>query len=339
MFNCKKCGRGAIGRGLVVLEDGIYCKDCGREHLIELLAKEYGEKYRNRTKGKNRIKIGELRKEIKKDPQNAENYYNLSALILPDEYRKEYHTSSDIKESNDLLLKALAVGLSDPTQRGMAYSRLAALKEGVIRKDPDDNSMVFLSVSSLGKQYLRNAEKEFRLALSYEPDNVDVLRQLQVIYRTLEKDDEQGEILARLEEVKTRKSIGLPSTSRKARLSSSQKGLTFEHKCMQVIQSMGFSAHSTKIVADGGIDIVALSNQPLTRGKYVIQCKNWKKPVGEPIVRDLYGVVASDNAVKGILISSSRFTQSAVNFAKDKRLELIDGHQLDYLSSLVTEKE
>jgi len=321
---CNNCGRKLTREtGIMPLKIGIFCKSCGMK----------------KSKSKKGIKIEELRKEIKKDPQNAENYYNLSALILPDEYHKKDYGSSDIEESYELLLKALAVGLSDPIQSGRAYSRLAVLKGAMIWENPSNNSMVLTSFSSLGKQYLRSAAKEFRLALSYDPDNVYVLEQLEVIYGRLEKDDERAEILARLEEAKAKKSIGSPLTSRKARLSSSQKGLTFEHKCMQVIQSMGFSAHSTKPVADGGIDIVALSNQPLTRGKYIIQCKNWKKPVGEPIVRDLYGVVASDNAVKGILISSSGFTSSATNFAKDKRLELIDGDQLDYLSSLATKKQ
>lgn len=321
---CNNCGRKLTREtGIMPLKIGIFCKSCGMK----------------KSKSKKAIKIEELRKEIKKDPQNAKNYYNLAALITPDESRKEYHTSSDIEESCDLLLQAIAVGLPDPIQKGTAYFRLAVLKEtwGVPRHS-GDGSILFTSVSTLSKQYLRNAAKEFRLALSYDPDNIDVLEKLKVIYRKLEKEDEEGQVLARLEEVKTRKRVGLPLASRKARLSSSQKGLTFEHKCMQVIQSMGFSAHTTRTVADGGIDIVAVSNQPLTRGKYIVQCKNWKKPVGEPIVRDLYGVVASDNAVKGILISSSGFTESADNFAKDKRLELIDGDQLDYLSSLATKK-
>ena len=285
-------------------------------------------------------KSQELRKEIGKAPQNAENYYNLSELLVPDEYHKENYESSDIEECCELLSKSLAIGLSDPLQRGRAYFKLAVLKEEALFLHPRDPSEIVINVhSSLGKQYLKSAEKEFKLALSYDPDNIHILEQLEVIYRGLKKDEERGEILACLEEAKTKKSMGLPLTSRKSRLSSSQKGLTFEHKCMEVIQSMGFSTQSTKIVADGGIDIIAFSNQPLTRGRYIIQCKNWRKPVGAPIVRDLYGVVASDNAVKGILISSSGFTSSAINFAKDIRLELIDGHQLDYLSSLVTKKE
>ena len=50
-----------------------------------------------------------------------------------------------------------------------------------------------------------------------------------------------------------------------------------------------------------------------------------KKPVGEPVLRDLYGTVMSERAAKGILITTSRFTARAKKFAEDKPLELIDG--------------
>lgn len=318
---CNKCGLEILGRP-VSLSSGIYCKACGTRIRRRI--------NRNKSRSDKRIRIEELRKGIKQDPSNAENYFNLSTLLIGDlpDIRSERsidYESSAAKESYDLVLKALTLGLSDPVQRGRAYLRLGCLKR-------------FLR-TPLGKQYLRSAEKEFRLALSYDTDNVYVLEQLEYIYEILSMDDERGEVLARLEEAATKKSIGLPLKSRKAPLSSSQKGVNFEQKCMQIIQSMGFSTHSTKTVADGGIDIIAVSSQPLTQGKYIVQCKNWSKPVGEPIVRDLYGVVASDNAVKGILISSSGFTASAVNFAKGKRLELIDGDQLDYLSLLANKKD
>ncbi|MDP2659102.1 MAG: restriction endonuclease [Dehalococcoidia bacterium] len=63
----------------------------------------------------------------------------------------------------------------------------------------------------------------------------------------------------------------------------------------------------------------------------MVQCKDWAKPVGEPPVRDLYGVVASERAVKGILITSSNFTEAARRFAQGKNLELIDGDQSQQL--------
>jgi restriction system protein len=85
---------------------------------------------------------------------------------------------------------------------------------------------------------------------------------------------------------------------------------------------MGFEASTTQVSRDGGIDIIALSASALVSGKYVIQCKDWGKPVGEPELRGLYGVVHAENANKGIMITTSSFTGPAREFAEGKQLEL-----------------
>lgn len=106
-----------------------------------------------------------------------------------------------------------------------------------------------------------------------------------------------------------------------------KKGEAFEKEVLQLIRKMGFEALTTKSSGDGGIDIIATSSQPMTKGTYVIQCKDWSSSVGEPPVRDLYGVVHSERANKGILITTSTFTSSAKKFAEGKPIELIDGRQ------------
>lgn len=102
-------------------------------------------------------------------------------------------------------------------------------------------------------------------------------------------------------------------------------GRDFEREVLRLLEAQGFVAEMTKATADGGIDIVAKRTDPLLAGKYIVQCKNWTKPVGAPVVRDFYGVVMAENANKGILITTSRFTRDAREFAEDKPLELIDG--------------
>ncbi len=113
--------------------------------------------------------------------------------------------------------------------------------------------------------------------------------------------------------------------------STLQKGMQFEELCLYVVHQLGFDAETTKPTSDGGIDIVAIDSRPITAGKYIIQCKAWSQSVGEHIVRELFGVVHSERANKGILITTSNFTRSAIEFAKDKPLELIDGSQFDKL--------
>lgn len=108
-------------------------------------------------------------------------------------------------------------------------------------------------------------------------------------------------------------------------------GMEFELLCKKLIDKMGFETEMTKASGDGGIDIIAYNHQPLLSGKYIIQCKRYSGSVGEPIIRDLYGVVTSERANKGILITTGYFTKSAIGFAKDKQIELIDGDRLNDL--------
>jgi len=94
---------------------------------------------------------------------------------------------------------------------------------------------------------------------------------------------------------------------------------------------MGLDAATTKTTRDGGIDIIAYSRSPVFSGKYVIQCKDYTGSVGEPAIRDLFGVVMAERANKGLLITSGQITASARQFAEDKQLELIDGNDLQTL--------
>jgi len=109
--------------------------------------------------------------------------------------------------------------------------------------------------------------------------------------------------------------------------------IEFENLVKTLLQQMGFNAATTKASGDGGIDIIALSEQPIVSGKYVIQCKRYAigNNIGEPVIRELYGVMMHENANKGILVTTSDFTKAAMTFAQDKTVELINGNQLLHL--------
>jgi HJR/Mrr/RecB family endonuclease len=105
-------------------------------------------------------------------------------------------------------------------------------------------------------------------------------------------------------------------------------GLAFEALVMQLLKKMGLQVQETKRTGDGGIDIVARSPEPITGGFFVVQCKRYASNIGEPIVRDLYGVINHVNASKGILITNSHFSRQAYAFAEGKPIELINGDLL-----------
>lgn len=105
-------------------------------------------------------------------------------------------------------------------------------------------------------------------------------------------------------------------------------GHDFESLVGELVKKMGFVVEERKLTADGGVDILARTEEPMFGGIYVIQCKRYSEKVGESVVRDLYGVVHAKNANKGILITDSTFTKAAIEFAQNKQIELVDGEKL-----------
>lgn len=77
--------------------------------------------------------------------------------------------------------------------------------------------------------------------------------------------------------------------------------------------------------ADGGVDL------DLRKGteRLVVQCKQWRtRQVPVTRVRELWGIVASEQATGAVFVTSGGYTQEAITFARGKRLELVDGEKL-----------
>ena len=111
-------------------------------------------------------------------------------------------------------------------------------------------------------------------------------------------------------------------------------GIEFEGLIARLLERMGFTAETTKASGDGGIDIVATLDNPLTGGRYLIQCKRYAPDslVGAPTVREFYGAVTADRgAAKGILITTSGYTSQAHDFAAGLPIELIGRDRLQLL--------
>lgn len=116
-------------------------------------------------------------------------------------------------------------------------------------------------------------------------------------------------------------------------------GLEFEKLIYNILIKIGFRANLTKSSGDGGIDIEAFYDGIFFKGKYVIQCKRWDSKVGEPVLRDLFGTMISNNALKGILITTNYFSKHAKDFCIGKNVELIDRDQLIELVKILNERE
>lgn len=95
----------------------------------------------------------------------------------------------------------------------------------------------------------------------------------------------------------------------------------------------GVDVKVTQASRDAGVDGIIFDPDPIKGGKFIIQAKRYNNVVGVSAVRDLYGTVVNEGAVKGILVTTSTFGKDSIDFAKDKPLTLISGSELVHMFS------
>jgi len=109
----------------------------------------------------------------------------------------------------------------------------------------------------------------------------------------------------------------------------------FEHLIREIFEKEfsqnGGEVKVTQSSRDGGVDAIAFDPDTIRGGKIVIQAKRYTNIVGVAAVRDLYGTVLNEGAIKGILVTTSNYGSDAYDFAKDKPLTLLNGSNLLHL--------
>lgn len=80
---------------------------------------------------------------------------------------------------------------------------------------------------------------------------------------------------------------------------------------------------------DDGIDGI-IKEDKLGLDVIYIQAKRWEGSVGRPVVQAFAGSLEGNRARKGVLITTSRFTEEAKDYVKriEKKIVLIDGETL-----------
>jgi restriction system protein len=109
----------------------------------------------------------------------------------------------------------------------------------------------------------------------------------------------------------------------------------FEHLIRELFEKEfskpGCEVKVTQASRDGGVDSVVLDSDPIHGGKTVIQAKRYTNTVGVAAVRELYGTVLNEGAMKGILVTTADYGPDAYEFAKGKPLVLLNGANLLHL--------
>ncbi len=109
----------------------------------------------------------------------------------------------------------------------------------------------------------------------------------------------------------------------------------FEKLVMDLLVAMGYggsvqdAAKAVGRVGDGGVDGI-IKEDRLGLDVVYVQAKRWSGTVGRPIVQAFAGSLEGHRARKGVLITTSEFSQDALDYVRriEKKIVLIDGKQL-----------
>lgn len=106
----------------------------------------------------------------------------------------------------------------------------------------------------------------------------------------------------------------------------SEKPTNFERLCSELFQSLGYVAKLTPPTNDGGYDI--LLNNGIERIIVECKCYSTEHKVGRPSIQKFVGANNIVLADRMIFITTSDFSASAVSYAKEVGVELINGCKL-----------
>lgn len=103
----------------------------------------------------------------------------------------------------------------------------------------------------------------------------------------------------------------------------------FEELIGEAYRRQGYAVeHTGSDSGDGGIDLLLRRDAKTT----FVQCKHWKTwRVGVKEVRELRGIVASEGAHCGIVVTYGTFTDEAIAFARKNPITLVAGPELEQM--------
>lgn len=98
----------------------------------------------------------------------------------------------------------------------------------------------------------------------------------------------------------------------------------FEFVTKAVFEELGYEAVHTGGSGDGGIDLVL---ETPDGARALAQCKRYSETVGPAAVREFFGVLTHENAIRGYLVTTGTFSLESERWAHGKPIVLVDGSQ------------
>ena len=100
----------------------------------------------------------------------------------------------------------------------------------------------------------------------------------------------------------------------------------FEQLAGEVFRQKGYKALDLgSAMPDAAVDLVVMKGGE----RFLVQYKQWKMPkVGVEALRALHGLMVAQRAAGGIVITAGTFSAEAQDFARGRKLTLVDGERL-----------
>lgn len=108
-------------------------------------------------------------------------------------------------------------------------------------------------------------------------------------------------------------------------------GYEFEEYLKVIFERMGYEVEVTKKSNDQGGDLVIEKDGIRT----VVQAKFYSNPVGNKAVQEVFSAISYYKANKGMIVTNSSYTNSAVALAEVNDITLVDGEELGRIRNAI----
>ena len=245
--------------------------------------------------------------------------------------------SNELKLTDEELAELLPSGKQTVIANRIGWAKTYLSKAGLL----DTKKRGFFTITGRGIEALNSGQnidnkylKQFDTFNSFHGQSSEI----KVVDNTFTQDDEQmtpDEVLRRAYE-KINDSLSTELLTRVRVVSP----IFFETLLVDLLVEMGYggneegAAHALGRTGDNGVDGV-INQDPLGVDQIYIQAKRYAEGnnVGASDIRDFFGALNLKKANKGLFITTSDFTPSAVQTARNlgSRIVLINGQQLSKL--------
>ena len=248
---------------------------------------------------------------LKHDPQNLACYFHLGRISkISGNISSALGHFEKSQRDPDLRQRALLEISNIYITKGDRTRAIAELERAI--KLGTENVPVVLALRYLLAQ-CRETNKELILAVE----------QWEKIYAVSPKFKDVAEKLAVYSDLRTDDKL-------KDFLTASQTG--FQNYCTELVQSMGLAIQDVFLRNQDVVEVFALESQSKWRNAKkspsIVKVFRSIEPISYDDIRVLYDQMRKINAIRSIVITASKFSRAAVEFAQIRPIDLIDKEEL-----------